>query len=282
MRKELLLILLTVFMFISCSQDNESIMNQVDNTETRATDSNPLIITTPTEMYFSLTEGQTQTINVKIGGLPSLGVLTSITATVQGPDALYFQVDMPQLSLSDMLGLLLGNGLDIEVTYFPPTEESRTHEAELLIETSLLGIIAPMQTIVPLHGETSTRAPFIITTPTEMNFSITEGNATSQTQSFILQLGGASGVVRLLDSLAVNIVGPEGVFSGNLPQASLEELDRRLREIGLEVEAAYRPLIGEPGTHEGELLIEVYLVGVPDPLQAILPLRGEYLASAIE
>lgn len=116
--------------------------------------SSPVIMTSPTELDFSTTIGLpvTKEVNVKIAGLPSLAVLSSFNAVVQGQDADQFSVEMPSLSLVGILQALLGQGIDIRVTYNPFAVSSQ-HQAELLIETALLGLLVPVQTTLPLRGE---------------------------------------------------------------------------------------------------------------------------------
>lgn len=168
MKKKLFLFLMAGLLIASCSK-HENLEANLPETDTRAVDANPLIITSPTELYFDavIIEAVADSVNVKIAGLPSVGLLTSINVTVQGPDAHKFLPLTPDLSLSDMLGLLLGNGLDISVLFLA-NGQTGEFEAELLIETSLLGILLPMQTIVPLHASYNP-APveLVSTSPTE-------------------------------------------------------------------------------------------------------------------
>lgn len=116
--------------------------------------SSPVIVTSPNQLNFSTTIGlpAEQEVNVKIAGLPSLAVLSSFNAVVQGQDADQFSVEMPSLSLVGILQALLGQGINIKVTYNPFTE-ALDHQAELLIETALLGLLIPVQTTIPLRGE---------------------------------------------------------------------------------------------------------------------------------
>lgn len=116
--------------------------------------SSGMIMTTPTQLDYSTTIGLPveKEVNVKIAGLPSLAVLSSFNAVVQGQDADQFSVEMPSLSLINILEALLGQGINIKVTY-NPFSESVQHQAELLIETSLLGVLMPVQETVPIRGE---------------------------------------------------------------------------------------------------------------------------------
>ncbi len=153
MEKKLFLILFSVVMLLSCS-DNTFVEESMEPmSETRA--DSPLLITTPTELYFNnvrVLESKTENLNVKNAGLSSLGVLTRFDVTVQGDNSIYFEVESPTLDFSELLQTLLGGGIDIPVTYRPTIPGP--HEAELLITASLLGVLAPIQITVPLHGTT--------------------------------------------------------------------------------------------------------------------------------
>lgn len=117
--------------------------------------SSPALITSPTQLNFSTTPGfpETQVVNVKDAGLSSLSVLTNFDVSIQGVDQDQFAVRQPSLSLAALLSALRGNGVDIEVIYQPT--ELGTHAAELLINASILGILFPVQTTVPLTGNSS-------------------------------------------------------------------------------------------------------------------------------
>lgn len=147
----LTLALIAVFI-ISCSESEDLTSGELLS-ETRA--SSPLLIASPTEVYFNETTlyGTTNdTINIKTAGLSSLSALTNLDITLQGADALNFEFTRPQLSLSQLLQALLGNGIDIPVAYNPI--EYGSHEAELLVTASLLEVLMPIQTTIPLHGST--------------------------------------------------------------------------------------------------------------------------------
>jgi len=128
--------------------------------------SSAMIVTSPTELNFSTTIGLPveKEVNVKIAGLPSLALLSSFNAVVQGQNADQFSVEMPSLSLVSILEALLGQGINIKVTY-NPFSESTQHQAELLIEAALLGVLLPVQTTVPITGESFTPPVVERTTP---------------------------------------------------------------------------------------------------------------------
>lgn len=159
MKKKLLVFLLSGLIFSACSNDTESdYLMPIDESVKKATNADsPLLISSPTELYFTdvnvLTE-KTDTVNIKTAGLPTLGVLTRFDVTVQGINSDYFHASSPTLSLNQLLQALLGGGIDIPVTYRP--YEDGPHEAELLITATLLGVLAPVQITVPLHGTTET------------------------------------------------------------------------------------------------------------------------------
>jgi len=115
--------------------------------------SSAAIVTTPTALNYSTTVGLPveKDVNVKTAGISSLAVLTSFKAIVQGPNSNQFSAVVPSLSLIDLLNALLGNGINIKVTYNPTVEGD--HTAELLIETALLGVLLPVQTTVPISAE---------------------------------------------------------------------------------------------------------------------------------
>lgn len=139
--------------FFSCSE-SENLLPGEENVETRA--SSPLLIASPTEVYFTDVSVETRvrdTVNVKVAGLPLLAMLTDFEVIIQGPDVLQFGWTDPELGLAEFLQALLGGGVDIPVSYRPYTHGS--HEAELLITASLLGLVAPVQITVPLHGNTT-------------------------------------------------------------------------------------------------------------------------------
>ncbi|MCD7901274.1 MAG: ubiquitin family protein [Bacteroides sp.] len=148
----LMLAFLAVFA-ISCSQ-SEDLSPAEQLPETRA--DSPMLMAAPTEVYFNDVEvGATtnETVNIKIAGLPSIGALTSFDCVLQGPDTDQFSFEDPQLGLAELFGALLGNGTDISVSYSPT--EAGPHEAELLVTTSLLGLLMPLQITIPLHGSTT-------------------------------------------------------------------------------------------------------------------------------
>lgn len=143
---------------VSCSQSEETLVSDNERAIKEAmADASPMLITTPTQLnYTNIPVGSSQekNVNVKTAGLPSLSMLTAFDVMIQGPDENQFIVEDPELSLAALLQSLLGGGVDIPVTYFPL--EKGTHEAELLITATLLGLVMPVQTTVPLHG-TSTQ-----------------------------------------------------------------------------------------------------------------------------
>ncbi len=147
--------LMLAFMAIaisSCSESEDLTLPDV-NTETRA--DSPLLIASPTEINFTDVVPETRvrdTVNIKVAGLPSLGVLTNFDITIQGEDLLEFSYSEPELGLTEFLQALLGGGVNIPVSYRPLNHGS--HEAELLITASLLGVLMPVQITVPLHGST--------------------------------------------------------------------------------------------------------------------------------
>lgn len=154
MRNTFLLFLLASLLITSCSKmdELESPVLCPSEAETRTTrDENPVIIPSPPAVCFTVEGNEVipEIINVKIGKLPSLGAMTSIQVSLRGRDATMFYVVKPELSLSAMLDQLLGNGLDISVGFLPSGIPG-DYEAELLIETSILGIRLPSQTVVPL------------------------------------------------------------------------------------------------------------------------------------
>ena len=134
----------------SCSQSEDL---KVPETTLRAADS-PLLVATPEQLYFDIAigNGQEKTVNIKTAGLSSLSALSSFTVTIQGSDADQFVAEEPNLSLIQLLQALLGNGVNIPVSYFPL--EAGPHEAELLVTSTLLGVVAPVQKTILLHGTT--------------------------------------------------------------------------------------------------------------------------------
>jgi len=145
----------------SCSDTEEL---QVPENTLRAADS-PLLIATPEQLYFDIGVGNSQekTVNIKTAGLSSLSALSNFTVTVQGPDADQFIAEEPTLGLVQLLQALLGNGINIPVSYFPV--ENGPHEAELLVTATLLGVVAPIQKTIPLHGTTiALPGPTVIST----------------------------------------------------------------------------------------------------------------------
>ncbi len=152
---------------VSCSQSNDLLEQTEQNIETRA--GSPLLIATPTEVNYTdveatLTNIVEQTVNIKTAGLSPLSALTAFDVTVQGVNRSSFLVDYPRLNLVGLLKALLGGGVDITVSYYPGTTVGE-HNAELLVNASLLGLVMPIQTTVPLHGTSITpNAPKVIKT----------------------------------------------------------------------------------------------------------------------
>lgn len=141
--------------------------------------SSPMIVTSPTQLDYSTTIGLPveKQVNVKVAGLPSLAVLSSFNAVVQGPNADQFSVVMPSLSLINILEALLGQGINIKVTY-NPTSESLQHKAELLIETALLGVLLPVQKTVPINGEAFEPPVIESTSPADGAVNVPVGTST--------------------------------------------------------------------------------------------------------
>ncbi|MCS2893864.1 hypothetical protein NXY11_04720 [Parabacteroides faecis] len=152
---------------VSCSQSNDLLEQTEQNIETRA--GSPLLIATPTEVNYTdveatLTNIVEQTVNIKTAGLSPLAALTAFNVTVQGADRSKFLVDYPRLNLAGLLKALLGGGVDITVSYYPKTDIGE-HNAELLVTASLLGLVMPIQTTIPLHGTSiAPNAPKVIKT----------------------------------------------------------------------------------------------------------------------
>ncbi|MDU1905848.1 MAG: hypothetical protein E6772_13810 [Dysgonomonas sp.] len=147
--------LMLAFLAVTVSSCSES--EDLIPIETRATTqaNSPLLIASPTAVYFTDVEVETRvrdTVNIKIAGLPLLASLTNFEVFIQGDDLFDFGYEEPELGLVEFLQALLGGGVNIPVSYRPYTHGS--HEAELLITASLLGVLAPVQTTVPLHGTT--------------------------------------------------------------------------------------------------------------------------------
>ncbi len=151
MKKKLFFILFVGVFFAYCSNDSVSDIVPEDNMETRATEDNPFILTTPLDLHFNDTVSlEIKEVNVKVAGLPSLGAITSFSYRIQGEDANQFSVVDFDVSLEEFIEALLGQGLDIPVSFHPT--EPGDYEAELLITASLLGILLPMQETVSLYG----------------------------------------------------------------------------------------------------------------------------------
>lgn len=109
------------------------------------------ILTTPTQVNLTNNGGPLkQDVIIKTGLLSGLGALTSFTVTLQGANANQFSVEVPSLTIGDIIGELLGDGLKVTVTYKPTS--TGTHNASLLINASLLGILLPSQKTVPVTG----------------------------------------------------------------------------------------------------------------------------------
>lgn len=160
-----LAIILAVFT-VSCSESEDLIpMDAELKAVSAAQDNSPFLVTSPTEVYFTDVEFNSiarDTVNVKIAGLPLLATLTSFDIIIQGPGRSHFRYEVPQLGLLEFLQALLGGRVDIPVSYQPYIPGS--HEAELLITASLLGVLAPVQTTIPLHGNTSYPIPQLVNT----------------------------------------------------------------------------------------------------------------------
>lgn len=152
---------------VSCSESNDLLEQTQQNIETRA--GSPLLIATPTEVNYTDVEATLvniveQKVNIKTAGLSPLSALTAFNVTVQGKDRSKFLVDYPKLNLTGLLKALLGGGVDITVSYYPGTDVGE-HNAELLVTASLLGLVMPIQTTIPLHGNSITpNAPKVIKT----------------------------------------------------------------------------------------------------------------------
>lgn len=152
---------------VSCTQSNDPLEEMKQNPETRA--GSPLLIATPTEVNYtdveaSLTNIVKQTVNIKTAGLSPLSALTAFDVKIQGVDSYYFLVDPPTLSLVGLLKALLGGGVDLTVYYYPRSDVGE-HNAELLVTASLLGLVMPIQTTIPLHGTSiAPNAPKVIKT----------------------------------------------------------------------------------------------------------------------
>ncbi len=114
--------------------------------------SSPLtIVTTPTQVNLTNSGGPLQqVVNIKMTPLPLLVSLTSVNVTIQGADASQFTVEQPSLSLNELITALRGDGLNVTVTYKPTS--TGTHNANLLINASLLGVLFPIQKTVPITG----------------------------------------------------------------------------------------------------------------------------------
>lgn len=149
----LLLLMFSMLFAVSCSQSDELLLPEEASVNLRA--DSPLLIATPTQIYFNnvnVGSSVEKVVNIKTAGLSSLAALTGFDVMIQGADENQFIVEDVSLSLVQLLQALLGNGIDIPVTYFP-TEEG-PHEAELLVTAALLNVVMSVQTTVPLHGTT--------------------------------------------------------------------------------------------------------------------------------
>ncbi|WP_156032727.1 hypothetical protein [Prevotella sp. 10(H)] len=146
---------------ISCSDTEEA----AEPEKTLKAADSPLLVATPEELYFDIAVGNSleKNVNIKNAGLSSLSALTNFTVIVQGADADQFVAEEPNLNLAQLLQALLGNGINIPVSYFPT--ESGPHEAELLVTATLLGVVAPVQKTIPLHGTTTALpGPVVVST----------------------------------------------------------------------------------------------------------------------
>jgi len=116
--------------------------------------SSAMLLTTPTQVNLSTEIGLNaqQVVTVKIAGIPGLSVASSFDLSIEGADADQFSVIDPNPSLGSLISELLGQGHEIYV-YYNPTKKG-PHQATLLIEASLLGLIMPVQTTIPLTGNT--------------------------------------------------------------------------------------------------------------------------------
>lgn len=138
---------------VSCSQTDDYPVDDALKAKEKAALANSPLVATPTELYFNNVITGTSvedTVNVKTSGLSLITGVTNFDVEIQGEDASQFSVEDDGMSLGELLTALLGGGKDIPVTYFPTSEG--THEAELLITATLLGLLNPVQIIVPLHG----------------------------------------------------------------------------------------------------------------------------------
>jgi len=128
--------------------------------------SSPMLVTTPTQVNLTTTigGGADQDINVKIAGLPLLATVTAFDITLQGADADQFVVYNNPPNLAQILQMLLGGGYNFIVSYEP--NEAGPHQATLLINAQLLGVLMPVQTTIPLTGNTEVLpgAPVVIST----------------------------------------------------------------------------------------------------------------------
>lgn len=194
--------------------------------------SSPMIITSPTQLDYSTTIGLPveKVVNAKVAGLPSLALLSSFKAIVQGQNADQFSVEMPSLSLVNILEALLGQGINIKVTY-NPTFMSLNHKAELLIETALLGVLLPVQTIVPINAEGFEPPLVESTSPADGAVNVPE-NTTSiriNYDGFIslkdrskIKINGVPVTSCRVDQIVLIIDLPEGLNSNTLYTVTVE------------------------------------------------------------
>ncbi len=148
---------------VSCSQ-SEDLLSTEQAPETRA--DSPLLIATPTEVYFKniqFFDIARDTVNIKSAGLSSLIGLTRLDITIQGADKDMFAFTQPELDLIELFDALIGDGIDIPVSYTRDPSVG-PHDAELLVTASLLGILLPVQITIPLHGAREESIPNLIRT----------------------------------------------------------------------------------------------------------------------
>ncbi len=158
-----LMLTFTALIIVSCTK-SEDLLSIESTPDTRA--DSPLLLATPTELYFEDVEYYNtarDTVNIKTAGLASVIALTRLDITIQGRDKDKFGFIQPDLDLEDLLDALIGDGIDITVTYTRDFSAG-PHEAELLVTASLLGVLLPLQITVPLHGITEIPIPKLVQT----------------------------------------------------------------------------------------------------------------------
>lgn len=116
--------------------------------------SSPMLILSPTQVHLDAEIGDTicQTVNIKIAGLPTLSMVSSFDISIQGMDPDQFYVVDPPVSLMQLLQELLGGGHDFQICYAPTSPGP--HDATVLIDAALLGVLMPVQSTLPVTGTT--------------------------------------------------------------------------------------------------------------------------------